>query len=67
MYNAITTLVQHNASQMQFNWLKIFTIAAEVNSNYTFIDRLKALKYPNDNLLANFIKEFKNSKLSEFL
>jgi hypothetical protein len=57
MYTAITALVQHNAFQMRFEWLIIFTIATEVDSNYTFIDRLSDLKYPSENLLSKFIKE----------
>ena len=57
MCTAITTLVQHNAFQYQFHWLKIFIIAAEVDPEYTFIDRLNTLKYPNDDLLSKFIKE----------
>ncbi len=56
MYTAIIYLVQHNAFQMKFNWLNIFTIAAEVDPNYTFIDHLRALRYTSDNLLAKFIK-----------
>lgn len=58
MNTGITTLVQHNAFHMKFDWLIIFTIAAEVDPNYTFIEHLKTLKYPND-LLAKFIKEVK--------
>ena len=50
------SLVQHNAFQMQWNWFVIYKIAAEVDPKYTFIDRLKALKYPNDDLLAKFIR-----------
>ena len=57
MCTAITTLVQHNAFQYQFNWLRIFTITAEVDPEYTFIDRLTTLKYPSDDLLSRFIKE----------
>ncbi|CAB4443214.1 unnamed protein product [Rhizophagus irregularis] len=57
MYTAITTLVQHNAFQMKFDWLVIFTIAAEVDPNHDFIERLSALKYPDENSLAKFIKE----------
>ncbi|CAI2182617.1 19463_t:CDS:10, partial [Funneliformis geosporum] len=56
MYIAVTTLVEHNAFKMQFHWLRIFTIAAEVDPNYTFVDRLQALKYYSNNLLAVFIK-----------
>ena len=59
MCTAITTLVHHNAFQMQFDWLIIFTIVAKVDPNYTFIDRLKALKYPNDDLLEKLVKEAK--------
>jgi hypothetical protein len=59
MYIAIVTLVQHNALHMRFEWLNIFTIAAEVDPRYAFIDHLKFLKYSNDNLLADFIKEVK--------
>src|SRR4051812_4527032 len=56
MYTSIMSLVQHNAFQMQWNWIVIYTIAAEIDPKYTFIDRLKALKYPNDDLLAKFIQ-----------
>ncbi|RIA89917.1 hypothetical protein C1645_805996 [Glomus cerebriforme] len=59
MYNAIITLIQHNAFQMQFDWLIVFTIAAEVDPNYTFIDRLNSLKYSDDNL-TKFIKRIEN-------
>ncbi|GBC04618.1 hypothetical protein RclHR1_05780009 [Rhizophagus clarus] len=58
MYTAILYLVQNNAFQMKFDWLVIFTIAAEVDPNYDFIERLRALKY-NKNLLVKFIKEAK--------
>ncbi|RIA88904.1 hypothetical protein C1645_877072, partial [Glomus cerebriforme] len=57
MYAAIMTLIQHNASQMRYDWLIIFTIAVEVDPNYTFIDCLSSLKYSDDNLSAKFIKE----------
>jgi hypothetical protein len=57
MYTAITSLVQHNAFQMKFDWLVIFTIAAEVDPNCDFIERLRALEYSNEILLAKFIKE----------
>ncbi|PKY17154.1 hypothetical protein RhiirB3_521757 [Rhizophagus irregularis] len=57
MYTAITFLVQNNAFQMKFDWLIIFTIASEVDPNYDFIERLRALKYSNENYLANFIKK----------
>jgi hypothetical protein len=50
MYTAIITLIRHNAFQMKFEWLIIFTIAAEVDPNYTFINHLKALKYSGKNL-----------------
>ena len=56
MYIAIMSLIQSNAFQMQWNWIVIYTIAAEVDSKYTFIDRLRTLKYPNDDLLAKFVK-----------
>ena len=62
MSSAITTLIRHNALLMQFDWLIIFTIAAKVDPNYTFIGRLWDLKYSDDNLLANFIKELKAVK-----
>jgi hypothetical protein len=62
MNTAIITLVQHNAFQMKFDWLIIFTIAAEVDPNYTFVEHLRALKYPNEYLLATFIKEVENIK-----
>ena len=42
---------------MEFHWLIVFTIAAEVDPNCTFIDRLTTLKYPNDILLKKFIKK----------
>lgn len=57
MNTSITTLVQHNAFHMKFDWLIIFAIAAEVDPNYTFIEHLKTLKYSNEYLLAKFIKE----------
>ncbi|PKC70591.1 hypothetical protein RhiirA1_439366 [Rhizophagus irregularis] len=57
MHIAFTTLIQHNAFQYQFNWLKKFAIAADVDPGYTFVNRLKALKYHDDDLLATFIKE----------
>ena len=56
MHTAIIYLVQNNAFQMKFDWLVVFTIAAEVDPNYEFIERLRALKY-SENLLAKFIKE----------
>ncbi|UZO02840.1 uncharacterized protein OCT59_021318 [Rhizophagus irregularis] len=34
-----------------------FAIAADVDPGYTFVNRLKALKYHDDDLLATFIKE----------
>ncbi|PKY42427.1 hypothetical protein RhiirA4_397377 [Rhizophagus irregularis] len=64
MYTAITTLVQHNAFQMRFDWLIIFTIAAEIDPNYTFVDRLRTLQYSNDYLLTKFIKGFEYVKAS---
>lgn len=57
MYTAIMSLIRHNAFQMQWNWLVIYKIAAEVDPDYTFVDRLRALTYPSDDLLAKFIKE----------
>ncbi|RIA93442.1 hypothetical protein C1645_819410, partial [Glomus cerebriforme] len=63
MYTAITALVQHNAFHMKFDWLIVFTIAAEIDPDYDFLDRLKALKYPNDNLLTKFFKEFEAIKI----
>ncbi|RIA80717.1 hypothetical protein C1645_838197, partial [Glomus cerebriforme] len=63
MYTAITTLVQHNAFRMKFDWLIIFTIATEVDPGYTFLDRLRALKYSSDNLLTKFIKEAEMIKI----
>ncbi|RIA81638.1 hypothetical protein C1645_547708 [Glomus cerebriforme] len=57
MYTAIITLVQHNATHMKFDWLIIFTIAAEVDPNYAFIDRLRFLKY-SEYLLVKFIQGF---------
>src|SRR5437763_13095981 len=59
MYTAITTLVRHNAFQMHFEWLIIFKIVDKIDPNYTFIDRLRSLKYPNDNLLSKLINEVK--------
>ncbi len=50
IYNAIMTLVQHNAFHMQFDWPIIFTISTEVDPNYTFIDHLKDLKYFDEDL-----------------
>ncbi|CAB4494063.1 unnamed protein product [Rhizophagus irregularis] len=52
MHTAIITLIQHNAFQMKFklDWLIIFTIASEVDPDYTFINHLKALKYSDDEL-----------------
>ncbi|GBB91806.1 hypothetical protein RclHR1_01920010 [Rhizophagus clarus] len=58
MYTAIITLIQHNAFYTRFEWLNIFTIAAEIDPHYAFIDYLRFLKY-SDNLLASFIKEVK--------
>ena len=55
MHTAIMTLIQHNAFQMKFEWLIIFTIADEIDPNYTFIDRLRIIKY-SDYLLTKFIK-----------
>ncbi|RIA97746.1 hypothetical protein C1645_871114 [Glomus cerebriforme] len=63
MYIAITSLIQHNAIQMEFDWLIIFRIAAEVDPNYNFIEHLEALKYPNEKLLAKFTKEVEFTKL----
>ncbi|RIA86037.1 hypothetical protein C1645_741134 [Glomus cerebriforme] len=57
MHTAITTLIQHNAFQYQFHWLKIFAIVTEIDPNYNFIYHFNALKYPNDDLLENFINE----------
>ncbi|RIA86038.1 hypothetical protein C1645_741135 [Glomus cerebriforme] len=54
---AITYLVVHNAFQYRFNWLKIFTVAMEIDPGYIFIYHLSTLKYPNDDLLEKFIKE----------
>ncbi|GBC14226.1 hypothetical protein GLOIN_2v1789429 [Rhizophagus irregularis DAOM 181602=DAOM 197198] len=51
MSSAIIILIQHNAFQMQFDWLIIFTIASEVDPNFSFIDHLKSLKYSNDKLV----------------
>ncbi|GES73776.1 hypothetical protein GLOIN_2v432849 [Rhizophagus clarus] len=61
MYIAITTLVQHNAFQMKFDWLVIFAIASEIDPNYNFIDLLKSLKYSDKNL-KKFINGFKTFK-----
>ncbi|GBC14826.2 hypothetical protein GLOIN_2v432849 [Rhizophagus irregularis DAOM 181602=DAOM 197198] len=61
MYTAILTLIKHNAFQMKFDWLIIFTIASEVDPDYTFIDHLKALKYSDENL-TKFIKSCKMIK-----
>ncbi|GES90916.1 hypothetical protein GLOIN_2v1785271 [Rhizophagus clarus] len=57
MYSAIINLVQHNAATMKFDWLVIFAIASEVDPNFSFIDRLKSLKYTNDSL-TKFIHGF---------
>ncbi|PKY15764.1 hypothetical protein RhiirB3_428014 [Rhizophagus irregularis] len=54
---AITNLIQHNAFQYQFHWLKIFTLMATIDPKYNFIYHLNTLKYPNDDLLEKFIKE----------
>ncbi|PKC56414.1 hypothetical protein RhiirA1_542114 [Rhizophagus irregularis] len=43
---------------MKFHWLIIFIIANEIDPNYTFIDRLKSLKYSDENL-ANSLKNVK--------
>ncbi|CAB4390800.1 unnamed protein product [Rhizophagus irregularis] len=56
-YTAITNLIQHNAFQYQFHWLKIFTLMATIDPKYNFIYHLNTLKYPNDDLLEKFIKE----------
>ncbi|GBC06553.1 hypothetical protein RclHR1_06900006 [Rhizophagus clarus] len=61
MYTAIMTLVHHNAFQMKYDWFIIFIIANEIDPNYTFIDRLKSLKYSNENL-AMFIERCKTIK-----
>jgi hypothetical protein len=61
MYTAIMTLVHHNAFQSKFEWLVIFIIANEIDPNYTFIDRLKSLKYSDENL-AIFIEKCKSIK-----
>ncbi|CAB5385538.1 unnamed protein product [Rhizophagus irregularis] len=61
MYTAILTLIKHNAFQMKFDWLIIFTIASEVDPDYTFIDHLKALKYSDENL-TKFIESCKMIK-----
>ncbi|GBC04617.1 hypothetical protein RclHR1_05780008 [Rhizophagus clarus] len=55
MYTAIITLVCHNAFQMQFDWPIIFTISAEIDPSYSFIDKLKTLKYSDKNL-AKFVE-----------
>ncbi|UZO24840.1 uncharacterized protein OCT59_017134 [Rhizophagus irregularis] len=55
IYNSIKVLVRHNAFQMQFDWSVIFTISAEIDPNYTFIDQLKTLKYSSENL-AKFVQ-----------
>ncbi|CAB4390856.1 unnamed protein product [Rhizophagus irregularis] len=57
MYTAIITLIKHNAFQMKFDWLIIFTIASEVDPDYTFINHLKGLKYSNNYDLTRFIVE----------
>ncbi|EXX55561.1 hypothetical protein RirG_224360 [Rhizophagus irregularis DAOM 197198w] len=44
---------------MKFHWLIIFIIANEIDPNYTFIDRLKSLKYSVENL-ANSLKNFES-------
>ncbi|PKY26550.1 hypothetical protein RhiirB3_513718 [Rhizophagus irregularis] len=61
MYTAILTLIKHNAFQMKFDWLIIFTIVSEVDPDYTFIDHLKALKYSDENL-TKFIESCKMIK-----
>ncbi|PKY54759.1 hypothetical protein RhiirA4_548384 [Rhizophagus irregularis] len=58
MYTAILALIQHNAFQMKFEWLIIFSIATKVDPNYTFINHLKGLKYSNENL-TKFIERCK--------
>ncbi|PKY61569.1 hypothetical protein RhiirA4_449862 [Rhizophagus irregularis] len=55
------TLVHHNAFQLKFDWLIIFIIANEIDPNYTFIDRLKSLKYSDENL-AKFVEKCKTIK-----
>ncbi|POG65438.1 hypothetical protein GLOIN_2v1666448, partial [Rhizophagus irregularis DAOM 181602=DAOM 197198] len=54
-------LIQHNAALMQFDWLIIFTIASEVDPNFSFIDRLKFLKYTDEDL-SKFIQGLKMVK-----
>ncbi|CAB4437490.1 unnamed protein product [Rhizophagus irregularis] len=71
MSSAIITLVQHNAFQKQFDWLIIFTIASEVDPNFSFIDHLKSLKYSNDKLVKfiqgiEIIKSYINGIEPEF-
>ncbi|EXX66010.1 hypothetical protein GLOIN_2v1847651 [Rhizophagus irregularis DAOM 181602=DAOM 197198] len=61
MYAAIMILVHHNAFQLKFDWLIIFIIANEIDPNYTFIDRLKSLKYSDENL-AKFVEKCKTIK-----
>jgi hypothetical protein len=57
MQTAITCLIQHNAFQHQFSWVKIFKVATEIDPEYVFIYYLKDLSYPDDYLLEKFIKE----------
>ncbi|PKC00364.1 hypothetical protein RhiirA5_428286, partial [Rhizophagus irregularis] len=59
MYTAIITLIKHNAFQMKFDWLIIFTIVSGVDPDCNFIEHLRALKYSNESYLANFIREAK--------
>ncbi|UZO04042.1 uncharacterized protein OCT59_024441 [Rhizophagus irregularis] len=49
IYNSINA--DNLKAKMQFNWLIIFTIASEVDPNFSFIDHLKSLKYSNDKLV----------------
>ncbi|CAG8488111.1 5420_t:CDS:10 [Diversispora eburnea] len=54
---AISSLVRDNAVKGSFDWFKIFSIASTLDPEYSFIDSLNDIKYPEEKM-QKFIKQF---------
>ncbi|CAG8772926.1 3359_t:CDS:2, partial [Dentiscutata erythropus] len=50
-----STLVRHNSSKRNsFDWMKMFSVASILDSNYTFLSHIVRHEYKNDNEIQNF-------------
>ncbi|CAG8470531.1 17412_t:CDS:2, partial [Cetraspora pellucida] len=50
-----SALVRHNSSKRDsFDWMKIFSVAPHLDSNYTFLSQIKKHEYKNKNDIQNF-------------